>query len=174
MRSFVDQNAVMARVTVYVFAHSFIRDFWIVPCDLWLILPCTLTVMICYRCTSASRAHGPAAAHRHALPRGQDQAPVHCVGPPSAIGCQMSSWQRQSGKKKQCSLLYQSCRSSVDKSLTHTGQFAGTFCHKICSDFSPSHCVYSKIRGFFKKFPRFFFLTLFIKKFKSKLHHVSI
>jgi len=56
--------------------------------------------MMRYRCTSASGAHGPAATHRHALPRGQEQAPVHRVGPAFAIGCQMPSRQRQSGKKK--------------------------------------------------------------------------
>jgi hypothetical protein len=31
-----------------------------------------------------------------------------------------------------------------------------------------------EIRGPFKKFPHFFFVTLFIKNFKSKLHHFSI
>ena len=31
-----------------------------------------------------------------------------------------------------------------------------------------------QIRGFFKKFPHFFFLTLLIKNVKNKLHHFSI
>ena len=141
MQSVVDRNVIMPHMTVYVFAHCFIRDFWIVPCDLLLILPCTeVTVMMCYRRTCACGAHGPAATHRHALPRWQEQAPVHRVGPPFAIGCQMPSGQWQSGKKNvPCFTDHvgtaTTCHLPVKSSLlAHFG-------HKICSDFTEPQCL---------------------------------
>jgi len=141
-RSVIDRNFVMQHVTVYVFAHCFIRDFWIVPCHLLLILPCTsVTVMMCYRCTSASGAHGPAATHRHALPRGQEQAPVHRVGPPFAIGCQMPSWQWQSGRKRNVPSFIDHVGAASTSHLHVQSSSLARFGHKICSYFTEPRCL---------------------------------